>query len=69
MRESGRIVLFMGSAQGAADNRENEMTINAMKFKFLGKTSTLFRVLDASGEVLQVLETKEEAEAWIAARA
>lgn len=43
------------------------MKINPIKIKFLGKTNTLFRVLNAKGEVLQVLETKEEAEAWIAA--
>ena len=44
------------------------MTVNAFKMKFLGKTSTLFRVLDSKGEVLQVLESKEEAEAWIASK-
>lgn len=44
------------------------MTINTFKMKFLGKTSVLFRVLDRDGEVLQVLESKEEAEAWIASK-
>lgn len=44
------------------------MKVTAIKIKLFGKTETLFRVLDASGEVLQVLETREEAEAWIAAK-
>jgi len=41
------------------------MTISKITMKFLGKSSSLFRVLDAAGEVLQVLETKQEAEDWI----
>lgn len=44
------------------------MKVTTMKIKFLGKTSTLYRVLDEAGEVLQVLESKEEAEAWIASK-
>lgn len=45
------------------------MKIHAMKIKFLGKIGTIYRVLDDKGQVLQVLETKEQAEAWIAAQA
>jgi hypothetical protein len=41
------------------------MTISTIRIKFLGKTATLFRVLDAAGEVLQVCETKAQAEAFI----
>lgn len=41
------------------------MTINTIKIKLFGKVAPLYRVLDASGEVLQVLETKQEAEDWI----
>lgn len=44
------------------------MTINTFNMKFLGKKITMFRVLDNNGEVLQVLETKEEAQAWIASK-
>lgn len=44
------------------------MKIHAMKIKLFGKVGTLYRVLDAKGEVLQVLETEAEAAAWIAAR-
>lgn len=44
------------------------MTINAMKIKLFGKVATMYRVLDADGGVLQVLETQEEAAAWIAAQ-
>ena len=41
------------------------MTIHTMKIKLFGKVGTMYRVLDQSGEVLQVLETKQEAEDWI----
>ena len=44
------------------------MQILTKKVKFLGKTATLFQVVDAQGEVLQVLDTRAEAEAWKAAR-
>lgn len=44
------------------------MKIQAFKIKFLGKVGTLYRVLDARGQVLQVLETEAEAAAWIAAQ-
>ena len=43
------------------------MTISPIRIKFLGKTATLFRVLDATGEVLRVYETKAEAEAFLQA--
>lgn len=41
------------------------MTINAITIKLFGNKNTVFRVLNATGEVVQVLATKEEAEAWI----
>lgn len=44
------------------------MKVQAMKIKLFGKVDTLYRVLSVAGEVLQVCETKEEAEAWIAAQ-
>jgi hypothetical protein len=44
------------------------MTISKMKIKFLGKTGTLYRVLDRSGEVLQVFETQKEAEDFVNAK-
>ena len=45
------------------------MTIATTKIKLFGKVAALYQVIDAQGEVLQVLETKEEAEAWIASQA
>jgi hypothetical protein len=42
------------------------MKITTLKIKLFGKTEVLFRVLDSKGEVVQVSETKEEAEAWLA---
>lgn len=44
------------------------MKINPMKIKLFGKVATMYRVLDAKGGVLQVLETEAEAAAWIAAQ-
>jgi len=44
------------------------MKVTAIKIKLFGKVDTLYRVLAANGEVLQVLETRQEAEAWIAAK-
>lgn len=44
------------------------MTITKTTIKFLGNKVTLYRVLDSKGEVLQVLESQEEAAAWIAAQ-
>lgn len=41
------------------------MKVTSIKIKLFGKTATMFRVLAANGEVLQVLETKQEAEEWI----
>jgi hypothetical protein len=44
------------------------MKVTTMKMKLFGKVNTLYRVMSAAGEVLQVLESKEEAEAWIASK-
>lgn len=44
------------------------MQIVTVKIKLFGKVSALFQVVDAAGEVLQVLESKEEALAWIASK-
>lgn len=41
------------------------MTINIIKIKFLGKTAAMYRILNSAGEVLQVFESKAEAEAYI----
>jgi hypothetical protein len=43
------------------------MKIDTLKIKLFGKTAAMFRVLDAKGGVLQVFETRVEAEAWMAA--
>jgi hypothetical protein len=45
------------------------MKISQIKIKLFGKTDVLFRVLDSKGEVLQVLTTQDEAQAWIDAQA
>lgn len=44
------------------------MTISKITIKFLGKKETLYRALNANGEVLQVFSTQAEAEAWVAAQ-
>ena len=41
------------------------MRVNKFSIKFLGKKVTVYRVLNASGHVLQVCETQESAEQWI----
>lgn len=41
------------------------MTINKIKVKFLGKTEAMFQVIKGN-EVVQVLCSLEEAQAWIA---
>lgn len=41
------------------------MTIDKITVKFLGKKETIFRAIQ-DGEVVQVFETKAEAEAWVA---
>ena len=52
--------------RGAAQNRKvNKMSIDIITIKYMGKKESLFRVIDAEGEVLQVLCTKEEAEEWM----
>jgi hypothetical protein len=33
-----------------------------------GKAAVMFRAINAAGEVVQVFETQEEAEAWVAAK-
>ena len=44
------------------------MKIATIKIKLFGVVGTLYRVLGTKGEVLQVLETQEDAAAWIAAQ-
>lgn len=41
------------------------MSINKLTIKFLGKKETVYRVLDKSGEVVQVFCSHEEADAYI----
>ena len=41
------------------------MSIDIITIKYMGKKESLFRVIDTEGEVLQVLCSKEEAEAWM----
>ena len=40
------------------------MTISKMKIKFLGQIGYVYRVFDASGELVGCYETKEDAEAF-----
>ena len=42
------------------------MTISKMTIKFLGQKCTVYRVLDKDGEVVQVFESLEEANAFVA---
>lgn len=42
------------------------MTINKIKVRFLGKTEVMFQVC-RDNEVVQVLCTEQEAQAWVAA--
>lgn len=49
-----------------APRRGNKMKIMTKKIKLFGKTETMFQVVDSEGEVLQVLCSRDEAEAWIA---
>ena len=52
--------------RGAAQNRKvDKMSIDIITIKYMGKKESLFRVIDAEGEVLQVLCSKEEAEEWM----
>lgn len=44
------------------------MTINAITLKLFGTKGTIYRVLDKSGEVVKVCNTREEAEAWMSAQ-
>lgn len=44
-----------------------DMTINKIKVRFMGKTEMMFQVIKA-GEVVQVLCTEQEAQAWIDAQ-
>lgn len=43
------------------------MTINKIKVRYMGKTEMMFQVIKA-GEVVQVLCTEQEAQAWIDAQ-
>ena len=49
----------------AARRGDKKMSIDIITIKYMGKKESLFRVIDAEGEVLQVLCTKEEAEEWM----
>ena len=49
----------------AARQGDKKMSIDIITIKYMGKKESLFRVIDAEGEVLQVLCTKEEAEEWM----
>jgi transposase-like protein len=42
------------------------MKIDSIIIKLFGTKSTIYRVLDNSGEPLQVFETRAEAEAYVA---
>lgn len=42
------------------------MTIDKITFKLFGKKSTVYRVLDANGEVVQCFETLAEAQGYVA---
>ena len=44
------------------------MKIDQIKIKLFGKAAVMFRAINAAGEVFQVFETREEAEAWVAAK-
>jgi hypothetical protein len=44
------------------------MKIDQIKIKQFGKAAAMFRAINAAGEVVQVSETREEAEAWVAAK-
>ncbi len=44
------------------------MKIDQIKIKLFGKAAVMFRAINAAGEVVQVFETREEAETWVAAR-
>jgi len=44
------------------------MTIKPFAIKFLGKTETVWRVRDASGELVHVAESEAAAIAWCAAQ-
>jgi hypothetical protein len=44
------------------------MKIDQIKIKQFGKAAAMFRTINAAGEVVQVFETREEAEAWVAAK-
>lgn len=42
------------------------MTIDKITFKMFGKKTTVYRALNADGEVVQVFETLEAAQAYVA---
>jgi hypothetical protein len=41
------------------------MTISTLKIKLFSNTATMYRVLNAAGEVVQVFDNRAEAEAFI----
>lgn len=45
---------------------ERIMTIDKLTFKLFGKKTTVYRALDENGEVVQVFETLEAAQAYVA---
>jgi transposase-like protein len=62
----GNTYYLFHALRGAAET-ERKMKVSKIKMKLFGKSAVLFRVLDAQGQVLQVLETEAEALGWIAA--
>lgn len=42
------------------------MTIDKITFKMFGQKTTVYRVLDANGEVVKVFETLSAAQAYVA---
>lgn len=49
----------------AAQIGDKKMSIDIITIKYMGNKESMFRVIDAEGEVLQVLCSKEEAEEWM----
>lgn len=44
------------------------MTIDKITVKLFGKKETLYRAIDADGEVIRVFESPEDAQAWVDAQ-
>jgi hypothetical protein len=49
-------------------SKPREPAGDQIKIKQFGKAAVMFRAINAAGEVVQVFETREEAEAWVAAK-